>query len=331
MTQGDNPRAATVSAEGAIVQRDYPIDLALAGPLLLGIALLTFMAITTEGFLTGGNVKAVLLSSAFLGIIAIGLTPITLGGYLFSLSLGTTAAVCAMAFMYMLRVGFVEAIVLAVLLGAVICALQGWIVGALGGNPIIVTIAAGLLQVAVATWMTAGATVSAPDDSSFRFLTSAPLGLPFPIYVFFGAAIVVEIILRKTRFGRELYLLGDNKLAARRAPLRIARITTIAFAISGAGAACAGVLLAATYDTATLNLQGTYSYDAIAAVLVGGTAIAGGRGSALNTCFGAILISIATSIALLRGYETGIQILVKGLMLLAVVVLVHWAASRRAA
>jgi simple sugar transport system permease protein/ribose transport system permease protein len=310
--------------------REPPLDLVIATPIALAAVLFAVAAITTPGFLTTGNLKAVLLSASFLGIIAVGLTAITLGGYLFSLSLGITAAVCAMAFMYLLRVDFPVAVLAAVALGAVMCGLQGWIVGALGGNPIIVTIAAGLLQLAIATWITAGATVSAPDGASFHFLTSTPLGLAFPIYAFFGTTIVVEIIFRRTRFGRELYLLGDSKLAARRAPLRISRLTTTAFAISGVGAACAGILLATTYDTATLNLQGTYSYDAIAAVLVGGNAIAGGRGSALHTCFGALLISAATSITLLRGYSTGLQILIRGVMLLGVVVLVHWAISRRA-
>ena len=292
-------------------------------------ALLAVAAATTSGFLTGGNLKSVLLSSAFVGIIAVGMTPITIGGNLFSLSLGITAAVCAMAFTYLLRLGFAEAVLLALALGTVACALQGWIVGAWGANPIIVTIAAGLLQGALATWLSGGATVSPPNGASFHVLTTSPFGFAFPIYAFVGATLVVETILRRTRFGRELYLVGDSKLAARAAALNISRIATAAFAISGLCAAAAGILLASTYDTATLNLQGNYSYDAIAAVLVGGTTVAGGRGSALRSFLGAVVIAAVTSIALLRGYSTGMQVLITGVILLGVIVLAHISTSRR--
>jgi simple sugar transport system permease protein/ribose transport system permease protein len=258
------------------------------------------------------------------------MTPITIGGNLFSLSLGITAAVCAMAFTYFLRIGFGEAIILALVIGGVACALQGWLVGALGANPIIVTIAAGLLQSAVATWLSGGTSVLAPAGSSFHLLTSSPLGLGFPIYAFIVATVAVGLILRRTRFGSELYLVGDSKPAARAAALNITRITVVAFSISGVCAAAAGVLLAATYNTATLNLQGTYSYDAIAAVLVGGNAVAGGRGSAVQSLLGAVVIAAVTSIALLRGYSTGVQILIRGVILLGVVVVVQVATAMRA-
>lgn len=309
-------------------QRGDRTRLMLFAPVAVFGVFLAVAAASTSGFLTTGNLKSVLLSSAFVGIIAVGMTPITIGGNLFSLSLGVTAAVCAMAFTYFLRLGFGEAIVLALAIGGLACGLQGWLVGALGANPIIVTIAAGLLQAAVATWISGGTSVLAPKGASFHLLTSSPLGFAFPIYAFIGATVAVEIVLRRTRFGSELYLVGDSKAAARAAALNITRITTGAFTISGICAAGAGVLLASTYNTATLNLQGTYSYDAIAAVLVGGNAVAGGRGSAIQSFLGALVIAAATSIALLRGYSTGVQILIRGLILLGVVVLLQIATAR---
>ena len=309
-------------------QRRDRTRLMLFAPVAVFGVFLAVAAASTSGFLTTGNLKSVLLSSAFVGIIAVGMTPITIGGNLFSLSLGITAAVCAMAFTYFLRLGFGEAIVLALAIGGLACGVQGWLVGALGANPIIVTIAAGLLQAAVATWISGGTSVLAPKGASFHLLTSSPLGFAFPIYAFIGATVAVEVVLRRTRFGSELYLVGDSKPAARAAALNITRITTGAFTISGICAAGAGILLASTYNTATLNLQGTYSYDAIAAVLVGGNAVAGGRGSAIQSFLGALVIAAATSIALLRGYSTGVQILIRGLILLGVVVLLQIATAR---
>jgi ribose/xylose/arabinose/galactoside ABC-type transport system permease subunit len=318
-----DPTTARVSRRGDRARR------MLWAPVVVFGVFLVVAAATTSGFLTGDNLKSVLLSSAFVGIIAVGMTPITIGGNLFSLSLGITAAVCAMAFTYFLRLGFVEAIVLALAIGGLACGLQGWLVGALGANPIIVTIAAGLLQGAVATWLSGGTSVLAPKGASFHVLTSSPLGFAFPIYAFIGVTLAVELVLRRTRFGSELYLVGDSKAAARAAALSITRIATGAFTIAGVCAAAAGILLTSTYHTATLNLQGTYSYDAIAAVLVGGNAVAGGRGSAIQSFLGALVIAAATSIALLRGYSTGVQILIKGLIVLGVVVLIHIATAGR--
>lgn len=110
------------------------------------VAILVIGTVTTPGFMTVENLKAILQSSAFVGIIAVGMAAIMISGNVFSMSLGTTAAVTAITFLWSLRFGIGGAIVLTVLLGLGICAVQGWIVGAIGANPIIVTIAAGVLQ-----------------------------------------------------------------------------------------------------------------------------------------------------------------------------------------
>ena len=89
-----------------------------------------------------------------------------------------------------------------------------------------------------------------------------------------------------------------------------------------------GIFLAAFNTSANVSFGGTLTLDAIAAVLVGGTAIAGGRGSALRTLGGALLIAVIADVLLIRGYSTGAQILVKGLLVLGVVVLVHVQATR---
>ncbi len=110
-------------------------------------AVTIYGATTTTGFLTWSNFKAILTAAAFTGIIAVGLTVIVLSGNLFSLALGETAAVSAMFFLYALRIDLGVAIVLTLLLGLAIGAVQGFAVGAWGANPIIVTIgAAGLLD-----------------------------------------------------------------------------------------------------------------------------------------------------------------------------------------
>jgi ribose/xylose/arabinose/galactoside ABC-type transport system permease subunit len=279
---------------------------------------------TTVGYLTVSNLKAILTSSAFVGIIAVGMTVIMLSGNLFSLSLGTTAAVTAMMFLYALTFGLAVAIVLTVVLGAAIVGLQGLLVGAWGANPIIVTIGAGGVQAGIALWVTGGQSILPPESAtSYLHLALPLLGVPFGIYVFLAVAVVVHVVLRFTRFGRELMLMGANRPAARAVGLPVVRLTTGAFAIAGACTGIAGMLIGATSANGSLLLESTYTYDAIAAALVGGTAVTGGKGSVLRTVFGAIFIAAISDMLLLRGYSTGVQILVKGLTVLVVVSLMN--------
>lgn len=298
--------------------------------LVLAAAVLVAGAVTTDGFLTVDNARAILASMGLVGIVAIGMTAIVLVGSLFSLSLGVTVAVTAMAFLFALRWGAPVAIVLSVALGALLCAVQGSIVGALGANPIIVTIAAGALLKGLATLLSGGTSVYPPADAGFHALKDTVLGLPVAIYALVAVAIVVELTLRRTRFGQELLLVGENPHAARTAALPVAWVTTGAFAVAGACCGLAGVFAGALNGSATLQLSGTYTYDAIAAVLVGGTAITGGRGSALRTVGGALVIATLSDLLLLRGYSTGVQIAVKGAIVLLVILTLHLRESARA-
>ena len=291
---------------------------------LVAVGLLAYGAADTSGFLTVANLKAILTSTALVGIIAVGMTAIMISGNLFSLSVGQTAAVTAMLFLYALRIDLGVAIVLGVLLGLGICAVQGAIVGYLGANTIIVTIGAGLLQAGFATWLSNGDSIVPPAAATSYVHLSLPLlGIPFAVYVFFAVAILVEFLLRATRFGRECYLMGENRRAARAAGLPVALLTTGAFAVAGACTGAAGVLTGAASANGSLLLVGTLTYDAIAATLVGGNAVTGGRGSVARTVVGALLIATVSDLLLLRGYGTGLQILVKGIIVAAVVIVTN--------
>lgn len=288
------------------------------------IAIVVVGALTTQGFLTASNALAILDSTAFIGIIAVGMTAILISGNLFSMSLGTTVAVAAMAFLWGLRFGVVEAIALTLILGILLCAIQGAIVGALGANPIIVTIGAGALQSGAAVMVSGGASVFPPaGNTSFAFMNATIVGIAVPVYILLVLVVACELLLRRTRFGLQVYLVGESRRAATSAALPVASTVIGAFALAGFCAALAGILLGAFNQNATLLVQGTYNYDAIAAALVGGSAVTGGRGSVTRTLFGALVIGAISDMLLLRGYSTGAQIAVKGVAVLLVVVLVH--------
>lgn len=293
-------------------------------PLLYGVfaAGVLVLSATTDGFMTVANFKAILSSTAFVGILAIGMTVIMTSGSLVSLSLGTAAAVCAMFFVNALTLGVGVAILATLVFGFVVGAAQGLAIGGLGGNPIIVTIAAGALQEGVTVWISGGRTVN-PPNSAYDWLNATPLGIPLSVFVLVGFAVIVQAWLRGTRNGRELVLTGDSPRAAHAAGLSATRVGLAAFGLAGAAAAIAGMLLGAFNEGASLLLTSTLTFDAIAATLVAGTAVGGGRGSALNTLAGAVAIAALSDALLLRGLDTGWQILVKGALVTVVVILIH--------
>ncbi|WP_294569119.1 ABC transporter permease [uncultured Arthrobacter sp.] len=292
---------------------------------LVVLVAVSALALTTDGFVSVANARAILSSVSFTGILAVGTVVIMLSGNLFSLSIGTSAAVSSMLFLYLLPdVGFVLAVLLTLVAGYATFALQGAIVGRLDGNAIIVTIGAGALQVGAVTWLLPGS-VQVPDGVDIGFLTRSVLGLPFPLYVFLAVALLVQCWLHYSATGRQVELVGENKAAARAAGLPTGKLVTVAFAVAGLCTAITGILLAGFNQNANLAVSGTFTFDAIAAAIVGGSSVIGGRGSAARAVLGAVIIATIANMLLLRGFGTGVRVLVEGI----VVVLVVVAAQRR--
>jgi ribose/xylose/arabinose/galactoside ABC-type transport system permease subunit len=296
------------------------------GILVVVLAVIVAGALTTR-FFSLANGRAILASSAWVGITAIGATVVMIAGSAVSLAVSQTATVAAMIFLTTQQLGLPAAIALTLLAGVAITALQGAVIGFWTANPIVLTIAAGFAIDGVAIWISGGTTVY-PKATAFSVLNETLLGLPLGVYVLLALTVVTQWFLRRTTAGRQMYLIGENPAAARAAGLPAARVTVVAWAIFGACIALTGIFLAAFNTSANSSLGGTLSLDAIAAVLVGGTAIGGGKGSALRTLGGAVLISAISDLLLLRGLSTGIQLLVKGILVLMVVVAVHVRSTR---
>jgi ribose/xylose/arabinose/galactoside ABC-type transport system permease subunit len=218
--------------------------------------------------------------------------------------------------------------VLAVVIGAVITAAQGALIGAWNTNPVILTIGASFLIDGFAQGVHGGKIVQ-PAGGGFGSLNSTPAGIPVAVYVMVALALVLQYVLRRTVLGRQIVLVGENRAAARAAGIPIARVVTAAFALAGASIAIGGAFLGAFNTGASTYLEGTLTFDAIAAVLVGGTSIAGGRGSVLRTLWGALAIAAISDVLLLRGFGTGVQILLKGVLVAAVVIVTQMRLSGR--
>jgi ribose/xylose/arabinose/galactoside ABC-type transport system permease subunit len=294
----------------------------LDGLTCLAIAAVALVGLSTHRFFSVANAKAIVTSASLVGIAALGLTLIVIGGTLVSLAISQSVAAAAMVFLSTQSLGLVPALIVALVCGTVITGLQGAVVGYAAANPIVLTIAASFAITGVATGISGGTTVS-PTASGYTHLNATPGGIALSVYVLVVLTLFVEWLLRGTGFGRSLYLVGENRAAARAAGMPVGRTVTVAWLSAGALFTVAAVFMAAFNTSANVNLGGTLTFDAIAAVLAGGIPIAGGRGSAFRALAGAVLIAAVSDILLLRGYSTGVQVMVKGLIVLFVVVLVH--------
>ncbi|MET0522621.1 MAG: ABC transporter permease [Jiangellaceae bacterium] len=312
------PEAAAVPRRRQRSRTEVVVNLIMALAVLAAVV----VALSTDRFATVANAKAIITSASLVGIAALGLTLITIGGSAVSLAVAPSVAAVGMIFLSAQSFGLVPALILAVLCGMLITGVQGAVVGYAAANPVVLTIAASFAITGLATGISGGATVS-PTGTGYDHLNATPGGVALSVHVLIVLALIVEWTLRRTRFGRSLYLIGENRPAARAAGLPVGSMTALAWLGAGALFAVTAVFTAAFNTSANVNLGGTLTFDAIAAVLAGGTAISGGRGSALRTLAGAVLIAGVSDILLLRGYSTGVQIMVKGFIVLFVVVLVH--------
>lgn len=300
--------------------RPAPSDVLLAAA---AIALLVFLVLT-DGFFTRVSLVALLAGSAITGIIALGMTMIALSGNVLTFALGVTASVATLVCLATLRHGVVVSIVISLLVGAVIFAAQGALVAALGANPVIIAVASLAAISGAAIEVTGGASVQ-PSGGGTAWLNDVPGDIPVSFIIFLGLAVIAQAMLSGTTFGRRVLLIGSNRRAAEAAGLPVSRVIVLCYAFAGVGAGIAGVLLAARYGATGFSQSSgggvQYDYDAIAAVLVGGTSLRGGQGSMWRTVLGVLFIEALTNALLLHGLSTQAQELATGIVVAIALVL----------
>jgi ribose/xylose/arabinose/galactoside ABC-type transport system permease subunit len=287
---------------------------------LAALVALVAIAVMTPGFFTAVSLFSLLNTTSFIGCVAVGMTFITLSGNIMSFALGVTLSTSGIVFIAALPLGLPGALLVAFAYGAAITGLQGAVIGYFRANPIIVSMAALALITGGATLITQGQGVY-PQGEAAAALKERILGVPMPLAAFIFTVVVAQIVLSFTRFGRHLYMVGSNWRAALAAGQEPARIVLGAYVAAGLCTAFAGILMAARYSSGDLELGIGYDYSAISAVLVGGTAISGGEGSALRSLIGAFIIAICQVLLLLHGFSTQIQYLAIGVIVLVVIML----------
>ncbi|MCA0921442.1 ABC transporter permease [Pseudooceanicola nanhaiensis] len=283
------------------------------------VVMFLLACVSIDNFASAANLSSILYAASTVGIAAVGLASVTISGNLFALSLGATAAFSSIVFIMASGLGVWPALAASLLLGVAFGALQGLVVGWLRCNAIISTIAAGSLIAGLATWVSDGRTVLAEGGPTWLGSGTIVPGVPWQAVLFAAIVIVGEVLMQRTRAGWELRLRGTNPDAAELAGLRVTRMVILSYVLAGAGAAIAGALIAAQSGTGNLRVGADLDFSAIAAMLVGGIAIGGGRGRIIDVASGTLFLAVLTNILLVNNFAYEVQLMVKGLAVLVAV------------
>lgn len=287
---------------------------------------LAILAALTPGFGSLPNLIALSGTISLIGCIAVGMTFVTLSGNIMSFSLGATCAATAMIVSHLSGLGLTVSVIAGLAFSMLVTGMQGWVVGYFRANPLIVSIAFLSLLLGFAQLVSHGQSIYVVGDSLHVFKQRVAL-VPVPALVFLLVVALGEAILRLTRFGQNVILVGSNQNAAIVAGIKAWSTVAGCYLIAGLFTGISGVLIAARFGSGSMEFGVGYDYSAISAVLVGGTAIGGGSGSVLRTMIGVVVIAVLQSLLLLRGFDSQYQYLLIGLIVLAAIML---QAKRRA-
>ncbi|NLG07630.1 MAG: ribose ABC transporter permease [Deinococcales bacterium] len=300
------------------------------GLLLALVVMVIVLASISDRFLTTSNIINVLRQISVNAIIAFGMTVVIIGAGI-DLSVGSLLALVGVSAALLatgagLPVWLV--VVIAVVLGLLLGLVNGLFVGYAGVAPFIVTLAGLTIFRGAALVLTDGRPISGLPPFFSRLGYGTFLGLPLPIWIMFGVLLLTFVLLRHTALGRAIYAVGGNREAARLSGIPVRRVLAFTYAFSGFATAIAAIVLTGRLNSAQPTAGQAFELDAIAAVVVGGTSLAGGRGGVWGTLIGALIIGVINNGMNLLNVSSFYQQIVKGGVILAALLLDR-ALSRR--
>ena len=274
------------------------------------IALIILMAVITiinSNFLTANNLLNLLLQVTSNALIAFGMTFVILTGGI-DLSVGSILALSSALTAGLLGSGMpvTLAILISLILGCILGMMNGLLIsyGKLvytNGNPI---------------------TKGLSDTFLFQFLGQGYIvGIPFPVIIMFIVFIVLYVLLHKTAFGKSVYAIGGNEKAAYISGVKLNKVKIIIYSISGIMASISGLIITSRLSSAQPTAGASYEMDAIAAVVLGGTSLSGGKGRILGTLIGALIIGVLNNGLNIIGVSAFWQQVVKGVVILIAVLI----------
>ena len=309
--------------------RDAKSLMALAAIVLVAILISPVAADGSRIFLQAGNLTDILRQISLIGILSLGMTLVILTGGI-DLSVGSTLALSTtLAAMALTRdmpgTNAAAHILFAIALAAAACGLAGAVNGAAIASveiqPFIVTLASMIGIRGLAKWLTHNANIDIGfgGDVAARF-AAVFRQKPLVIGSYAALAAFFWILSTRTVFGRHVRAIGDNETAARYAGLPIRRVKIVVYTLSGLLAGFAGVLYAAENHQGNPNAGVAYELDAIAAVVIGGTRLSGGKGSVAGTIVGTLIMGVLTNMLRLGNVDSNVEMMVKAVIIVLAVV-----------
>jgi ribose transport system permease protein len=304
----------------------FRLDPQLIGPLVAMIVVIVAVSISSSRFLDPGNLANLGLQAAIVALIAIGSTIVIFTGGI-DLSSGSMIALLTMILAVAIRDGGVvleAALLLVLVVGVLIGAFNG-VVSAYLRIPSFITTLAGLISFrGMALLFNNGSPIFSLDPRLEPIFYGTVAGIPLPFVYIVVLYALASVFMSRTRTGREIYAVGGNASAARLSGIKVERIQTIAFVIAGFMTAVGSILMAARLNSGSPNYGQTMELQAIAAAVVGGASLSGGRGNVLSTLIGAFLIVIVQNGLNLNAVPASIQNIILGAIILLAVGVDMW-------
>ena len=292
------------------------------------IALIILMAVITiinSNFLTANNLLNLLLQVTSNALIAFGMTFVILTGGI-DLSVGSILALSSALTAGLLGSGMpvTLAILISLILGCILGMMNGLLISYGKLAPFIVTLATMTIFRGATLVYTNGnpITKGLSDTFLFQFLGQGYIvGIPFPVIIMFIVFIVLYVLLHKTAFGKSVYAIGGNEKAAYISGVKLNKVKIIIYSISGVMASISGLIITSRLSSAQPTAGASYEMDAIAAVVLGGTSLSGGKGRILGTLIGALIIGVLNNGLNIIGVSAFWQQVVKGVVILIAVLI----------
>jgi ribose transport system permease protein len=282
------------------------------------IAMVIFFSVTSEFFLRPDNLLNIVTAISVTGILAIPATMLLIAGQV-DLSVGSGAAFAGVVFAVLHSTyGIPTAFVIAIVIGIVSGAVNGFLVTVVGVNSLITTLGTLAVLRGATRLLTDGQTAVV---SGFGWLgTSRPvLGIPTPVLIFLAIAVISIIVMRYTVMGRSLYAIGANPVAARLVGIRSGTILFVTFALSGLAMGIGGLILTSQLSSASTNAGLGLELTVVTAIVLGGASLSGGRGSIMGTMFGLLILGIMNNGLVLLNVSSFWQDVARGVLLILAV------------
>ncbi len=324
--------------------RTGPLGSLLAGAagrnlgLVIALVLLCVVGLVTAGDRFGSidNALTILRLASVIGVVSVGMTFVISGGGI-DLSVGAIAALASvwattLATQSMAAdTHWIVMVFTAIVVGAA-CGLVNGVIIAYGRvAPFIVTLAMLAAARGLAEIIAQRRTQIITDRGFIDFFNGRVLGVPVLVIIFALVAVAGWLLLNRTTFGRRTLAVGGNPEAARLAGIKVQRQTMYLYVLLGIACGVAAVMIMARTTTGSSTHGSLWELDAIAAVVIGGTLLSGGRGTIVGTVFGVLIFTTLTNVFTLNNLDTSTQAVAKGLIIVAAVLLQQRVAARHRA